>query len=107
MEVFMIFVVATSVLKPGCRNAFIAAVKDNLAKVRAEAGCISYNLTGDFNSGFPVQEFCGEDTLVFVECWESIEHLKAHLAAPHMAEFKEKVKDLRISSTLKVLTECE
>lgn len=102
----MIFVIATSVLKPGCRNEFIAAVKDNLAKVRAEAGCLSYDLAGDVESGFPVQEFCGEDTLVFVERWQSIEHLKAHLAAPHMAEFKEKVKDLRVSSTLKVLTEC-
>ena len=102
----MIFVVATSVLKPGCRESFIAAVKDNLAKVRAEDGCIGYNLTSDFDSGFPVQEFCGEDTCVFVERWESIEHLKAHLAAPHMAEFKERVKDLRISSTLKVLSEC-
>ena len=103
----MIFVIATSVLKPGCRNDFIAAVKANLATVRAEDGCISYDLAGDFDSGFPVQEFCGEDTLVFVERWQSIEHLKAHLAAPHMAEFKEKVKDLRISSSLKVLTECE
>ncbi len=102
----MIFVVATSVLKPGFRNAFIEAVKANLAKVRAEDGCISYTLTGDYNSGFAAQEFCGEDTLTFVECWQSIDHLKAHLAAPHMAEFKEKVKDMRISSTLKVLTEC-
>lgn len=102
----MIFVIATSVLKPGCRPAFIDAVKANYAKVRAEDGCISYTLTGDFDSGFPVQEYCGENTLVFVECWQSIDHLKAHLAAPHMAEFKEKVKDMRISSNLKILTEC-
>ena len=102
----MIFVVATSVLKSGFRNAFIEAVKDNLAKVRAEDGCISYNLTGDFNSGFTAQELCGENTLTFVECWQSIDHLKAHLAAPHMAEFREKVKDMRVSSSLKVLSEC-
>lgn len=102
----MIFVVAASVLKPGFRNAFIEAVKDNLAKVRAEAGCISYNLTGDFDSGFAAQELCGSDTLLFVECWQSIDHLKAHLAAPHMAEFREKVKDMRISSSLKILSEC-
>ena len=102
----MIFVVATSVLKPGCREAFIEVVKNNLEKVRAEAGCISYNLTTNFDSGFPVQEHCNEDTLVFVECWQSIDHLKAHLTTPHMVEFKEKVKDLRFSSSLKILTEC-
>ena len=102
----MIFVVATSILKPGCRNAFIEVVKNNIEKVRAEDGCISYNLTTNFNSGFPVQEVCGEDTLVFVECWQSIDHLKAHLETPHMAEFREKAKDLRISSSLKILTEC-
>lgn len=102
----MIFVIATSVLKPGCRAAFIEAVKANYEKVHAEEGCISYTLTGDFDSGFSAQEFCGKDTLVFVECWQSIDHLKAHLAAPHMADFKEKVKDMRISSSLKILTEC-
>ena len=100
----MIYVIAVSELKPGCRDEFIAAVKDNLAKVRAEDGCISYTLTGDFDSGFDAQLKSGENVLTFVECWESIDHLKNHLNAPHMQQFKEKVKDMRKSSSLKILS---
>jgi quinol monooxygenase YgiN len=100
----MIFVIATSELKEGFRNEFIEIVKNNIPKVHAEAGCISYTLTGDFESGFDAQVKTGENVVTFVECWESIDHLKAHLAAPHMQEFKEKVKDMRISSSLKILT---
>lgn len=100
----MIFVIATSELKPGFRNEFISIVKENIPNVLAENGCISYTLTGDFDSDFAAQEKVGRDTLVFVECWESIDHLKAHLAAPHMQVFKEKVKDMRKSSTLKIMT---
>ena len=46
----------------------------------------------------------GKNSLVFVECWENIDCLKAHLATPHMKKFMEDVKDLRVSSSLKVLS---
>ena len=99
----MIYVIAVSELKPGCRDKFIEIVKNNIPKVRSEDGCISYTLTGDFDSGFAAQAKDGANVLTFVECWESIDHLKAHLNAPHMVEFKEKVKDMRLASTLKIL----
>ena len=100
----MIFVIATSELKEGFRNEFIEIVKNNIPKVHAEAGCISYTLTGDFESGFDAQVKTGENVVTFVECWESIDHLKKHLQAPHMKVFMENVKDLRKGSSLKVLT---
>ena len=100
----MIFVIATSELEPGCRDKFIAIVKENIPLVQAEDGCISYTLTGDFDSGLSAQVKTGENVVTFVECWESIDHLKAHLAAPHMNTFREKVQGMRKSSTLKVLT---
>jgi len=100
----MIFVIATSELADNCREEFIAVVKENIPLVRAEAGCISYTLTGDFESGLSAQVKSNENTVTFVECWGSLEHLKAHLAAPHMNSFREKVKGMRKSSTLKVLT---
>ena len=100
----MIFVIATSELKPEYKADFIEAVKANIPKVHAEAGCISYELAGDVESGLAPQVKCGDNVLTFVECWESLDHLKAHLAAPHMAEFKEKVKDMRVSSSLKILS---
>ena len=100
----MIYVVATSDLKEGCREKFIEIVKANIPNVLAEDGCIMYQLTGDFESGLAAQGTLNPNTLTFVECWESIDHLKKHLQAPHMKEFVEKVKDLRNGSSLKVLS---
>ena len=101
----MIYVIASSEVKVECRSQFIELAKANLPNVHAEQGCIMYQLCTDFESGFAAQAKCGENTLVFVECWENIDCLKAHLATPHMKKFAESVKDLRISSSLKVLTE--
>ena len=100
----MIFVIATSELADNCREKFIAIVKENIPLVLAEDGCISYTLTGDYESGLSAQVKTGENVVTFVECWESMEHLKAHLAAPHMNAFREKVQGMRKSSSLKVLT---
>ena len=99
----MIYVVAESLLKPGCREEFIRIAKANIPTVRAEKGCISYDLNEDCTEG-PAAQNAVENRLTFVECWESIDALRAHLAAPHMKAFIEKVKPLRESSTLKVVT---
>ena len=97
----MIFVIATSKLKPGCKADFIAAAKANYENVRAEDGCIFYHLNEptDAGVGAPVDP----DECVYVECWESAEHLQKHLQQPHMKVFIEKVKDMRVSSCLKVV----
>lgn len=97
----MIFVIATSKLKPGCKADFIAAAKANYENVRAEEGCIFYHLNEptDAGVGAPVDP----DECVYVECWESAEHLQKHLQQPHMKAFIEKVKDMRASSSLKVV----
>ena len=99
----MIFVIATSVLKDGCKEEFIRITKDNLPNVLAEEGCISYVLNEDFPSGLAAQGEISSNTLTFVECWESIDHLKKHLQAPHMKVFMEKVRPLRESSSLKIV----
>lgn len=99
----MIFVIAESVLTDGCREEFINIVKENIPLVRAEDGCISYTLTGDCDSGLSAQIKSSANSVTFVECWESVAHLKAHLQAPHMNIFREKVKNMRQSSSLKVL----
>jgi quinol monooxygenase YgiN len=41
--------------------------------------------------------------VTIVEKWESPEALDDHLAAPHMAIYREKVKDLAEAQTLKIL----
>ena len=98
----MIYVIATTVLKEGCREKFIELAKANLANVRAEKGCISYVLNDDCETDLPAAKRPG--TLTFVECWESLDALKAHLAAPHMKAFAAAAKDLRTGSELRVVT---
>ncbi len=97
----MIYVVATNEVKPECREKFIEITRENIPNVLAEDGCIFYRLNED-----AACDFCpaNENILTFVECWESLDALKAHLAAPHMAAYMENVKDMRISSSLKVMT---
>ena len=46
----------------------------------------------------------GDDTFVVVEKWESLDALKAHAAAPHMAADAAKTKDMLASRVIHVLS---
>lgn len=43
------------------------------------------------------------NAVTILETWKSPEHLKAHLATPHMAAYREAVTPLRESSTVTVV----
>ena len=45
-----------------------------------------------------------EKYLTIVEAWKDRDVHRAHLAAPHMAEFREAVKDLRKGCTVDIVT---
>jgi quinol monooxygenase YgiN len=47
----------------------------------------------------------GADAFVVIEKWESPDALKAHGAAPHMATFAAKTKDLVATRAIHILTE--
>jgi quinol monooxygenase YgiN len=98
----MIHVLAAIRVKPGNRPRFLEIFKANVPAVRAEAGCVEYRPTVDAASGLPPQQL-DADTVTIIEKWESLDALRAHLAAPHMAAYREKVKDLVAGVTLKVL----
>ncbi len=100
----MIQVIATITTRPGCREGVLAAIRDNLAAVRGEAGCLGYTPTVDLASGLPAQGPCREETITLVEAWESLEALLVHLRAPHMATYRDKVKDWVSGVALQVLT---
>ena len=100
----MIYVIAESFMKDEAAAAeFIRIAKANIPTVRAEKGCISYNLTEDCKEGSAAAN-ARPNVLTFVECWESMEALQNHLAAPHMKAFMEKVGSLRSGKTLKIVT---
>ena len=99
----MIHVIATISVRPGRRNALIAEYRRLVPLVLAEAGCIAYGPTVDIASGLAVQPAVRENVLVIVEKWESLEALKAHTQAPHMAAYREAVKNIVVGVELLVL----
>ena len=70
----MIYVIATTKVKPGQRDAYIAGHKKCIAETHKEKGCIAYE--GHTTIHDP-------DTYVVVERWETREDLNAHGKAPY------------------------
>jgi len=103
----MIVVLATIELHPGKRPNFLTEFRQIVPKVREEAGCIEYFPAIDTASGLPVQGPAREDVVVVVEKWESLAALETHLIAPHMMEYRPKVKDFVKKVSLQILTPAE
>jgi len=89
----MIHVIATVELKPNTREAYLSVLQNNVANVKAEAGCLAYEPVVDIDSGLPVQGALRENVVTIIEAWESFEHLVAHLKTPHMAAYRDAVAD--------------
>jgi quinol monooxygenase YgiN len=99
----MIHVLAIITAKPGQRDQILAAYRDNVETVRAEAGCIAYDAVVDVAGSFPGFAQFGPDSFVVVEQWESMSALQAHGAAPHMKAYAARVKDFTASRAIHVL----
>jgi len=100
----MVHVVAIITAKPGLRGKVLEAFQANVPAVRAETGCIEYEATIDAEGAGAVQTRLGDDSFVVVEKWASLEALKAHAAASHMAAYAAKVKDMLASRVIHVLS---
>lgn len=100
----MIHVLASIRVKSGRRDEFLSHFNRNVPNVLAEDGCHGYVPAVDIESGISVQGRLREDLVTVIEQWESLEHLHAHLKAPHMDVYREQVKDLVEDVALQVLT---
>jgi quinol monooxygenase YgiN len=100
----MIHVIAVITAKPGKRDEVLRHFRANVPAVRAEQGCIEYGAAVDAGPALPVQTKYGPDTFLAIEKWESMEALKAHAAAPHMAAYGAKTKELLASRVIHVLS---
>lgn len=98
----MINVLASITVKEGCVEKFIEAFKANVSNVLAEQGCIEYVPTIDVDTDIPPQ-IKDSNLVTVIEKWETLDDLNAHLKAPHMAEYRENVKDLVDGVSVKVL----
>lgn len=100
----IVHVIAVITAKPGQRADVLAAFHENVPAVQAEDGCIEYGATIDADDVGPLQTAFGPDTFVVIEKWESLDHLKAHVVAPHMATYGARVKDLMADRIIHVLS---
>ena len=86
----MMYVVATTMVKPECREAFIAGAKECVAATRQEQGCISYENHTSIHD---------PNLFVVVERWASREDLNAHGRSPHMKTWRALSAPLKESPT--------
>ncbi len=87
----MIYVVATTQVKPDLRDAFIKGAKECSAATRKEKGCLSYEHHTSIHD---------PNLFVVVERWETREDLNAHGRAPHMKVWREYSAPLKVSPTV-------
>ncbi len=79
------FIVAMVHPKAGNADAVKAEILKNIPNVRAEKGCLRYDL-------HELKD--GSGKFMFYEIWADKAAFEAHRVAPHMTAYREKVKDL-------------
>ena len=99
----MIHVIAAIEIAEGRRNDFLVEFHKVVPLVRAEQGCLEYGPTVDVHADIAAQPALRPNVVTVVEKWESLEALKAHLVAPHMTDYRARVKDLVRGATIHVL----
>ena len=100
----MIHVVAIITAKPGQREAVLTQFRAIVPVVHAEQGCIEYAPVIDVADAGATRNKLGDDIFMVVEKWESAAALRAHSAAPHMAAYAGKVKEMVAGSAVHVLS---
>jgi quinol monooxygenase YgiN len=91
-------------LTAGQREALLTEFRGVIPAVHAEKGCIEYGAAVDAENALGFQTKVGPDTFLVVEKWESMDALKAHAAAPHMAAYAARTKDMVASRVIHVLS---
>ena len=99
----MIYVIATIEVAAGRRQDFLNEFQKIVPLVQAEKGCLRYEPTLDVETNIAAQGGVRHDVVTVVEKWESIEDLEAHLIAPHMIDYRAKVKPMVLGSRIQVL----
>jgi quinol monooxygenase YgiN len=89
----MIHVLATIELAEGVREKFLGEFHRIISIVRDEDGCIEYGPAIDLKTSVSSGE-ARENVVTVIEKWTSVPALEAHLKAPHMASYRDRVKDM-------------
>lgn len=103
----MIFVIATIEVQAGRRDDFLQEFHKLVPLVRDEQGCLEYGPTLDVETNISAQGPTRDNVVTVVEKWQSLADLEAHLIAPHMLEYRQRVKEIVTGVTLQVLAPAE
>lgn len=86
----MIYVVATTQVKPENRDAYVAGARDCIAETQKEKGCIYYDSHVSVND---------PNRFVVVERWATREDLAAHARSAHMKTWRALSAPFKVSPT--------
>ncbi len=100
----MVHVIAVITAKPGMRGQVLELFNANVPAVKAEDGCIEYGATIDADGVGGFQTKFGEDSLVVIEKWASLDALKAHAGSDHMKAYGAKTKDMLADRVIHVMS---
>lgn len=79
--------------KMGCQDSIIELSQELISETLLEEGNIDYQLLKSLN----------DDTLTFVEKWQSEEALKKHVRSPHFLNFSEESDEFVKEMTIQVI----
>ena len=92
-----ILVLAKIQPKEGCQDTIIELANELVYETLQEEGNIEYQLLKSDE----------DDTLTFVEKWESLEALKKHMASPHFLNFGEESDEFVENMDIQVIDATE
>ena len=86
------------------RSEFLEIFKSNVPNVKGEPGCLDYLPVIDLKTDLQAQQ-CDDQVVTVVEKWQDYDALLVHFQAPHMLEYRQRVKGLVEGVSLKILQE--
>ena len=100
----MIHVIAIITANPGMRENILSHFRANVPAVRAEPGCPEYMAIVDAEPAPGFQARLGPDVFIVSERWSTMDALRAHAAAPHVAAYLANTKPYIASKVIHILT---
>ena len=89
--------------RPRKRREFLAEFNKVIPLVKKEQGCLEYGPAVDTPTDITAQCPLRDHVVTVVEKWESLEALNDHLTAPHMTEYRMRVRPFVTGTQLQVL----
>jgi quinol monooxygenase YgiN len=99
----MIHVIAEIEIAEGRRGEFLEEFRRLVPDVRKERGCLEYGPAVDIPTDIAAQPVLRPNHVTVIEKWDDVDSLRAHLKAPHVATYRERVKDLVVRASICVL----